>query len=106
MKPANPFGALIPSRKSRICNESGPHAAHAAPSTISTKHSVPGAFLMRAGLPLSTDVLRLDPVSETERILTGIRNIVFRQLNRKGAVVELSGELVSSLVAFLGARSL
>jgi len=52
------------------------------------------------------NVLRLDPAAETERILAAIRNIVFRQLRRKGAVVGVSGGIDSSVVAFLCVRAL
>jgi len=55
---------------------------------------------------VSADMLRIDPALETERITTGIRNVVFQQLRRKGAVIGVSGGIDSSTVAFLGARAL
>jgi NAD+ synthase len=51
------------------------------------------------------DVLRLDPVRETERIVAGIREIVFRDLRRKGVVVGVSGGIDSSVVASLCTRA-
>jgi NAD+ synthase len=54
---------------------------------------------------LSPDILRIDPSSETDRIVAGIRNVV-RQLERKGAVVGLSGGIDSSVVVFLCVRAL
>ena len=55
---------------------------------------------------VSHDILRLDAATETERIVAGIRDIVFRQLKRGGAVVGVSGGIDSSVVAFLCARAL
>jgi len=54
---------------------------------------------------ISPDVLRVDPAQETERIASWIRDLVFRQLNRKGIVVAVSGGIDSSVVAFLCARA-
>ncbi|MFN0165667.1 MAG: NAD(+) synthase [Bryobacteraceae bacterium] len=53
-----------------------------------------------------SDILHLDPVAETDRIVAGIRDAVFGQLKRKGAVVGVSGGIDSSVVAFLCARAL
>jgi len=61
---------------------------------------------MSAASLLHPDVLRVDPVRETERIVAGIRNIVFSHLKRKGAVVGVSGGIDSSVVAFLCVRAL
>jgi len=61
---------------------------------------------MTVSSTLCTDVLRVDAAAETERIAAGIRDIVFNQLKRKGAVVAVSGGIDSSVVAFLCARAL
>lgn len=55
---------------------------------------------------ISADILRVDPAPETERIVARIRDIVFNQLKRKGAVVAVSGGIDSSVVTFLCARAL
>jgi NAD+ synthase len=55
---------------------------------------------------ISPDVLQLDAACETERIAASIRDIVFHQLKRKGAVIGVSGGIDSSVVAFLCARAL
>lgn len=60
---------------------------------------------MRTGPLVSPEMLRLDPAQETERIVTGIREMVFNRLRRKGAVVGVSGGIDSSVVAFLCARA-
>jgi NAD+ synthase len=52
------------------------------------------------------DILRLDCARETEKIVKSLRDIVFRQLRRKGAVIGVSGGIDSSVVAFLCARAL
>lgn len=58
--------------------------------------------------PLATSplALRIDPVRETERIVTRISEVVFRQFKRKGAVIGVSGGIDSSVAAFLCARAL
>ncbi len=61
---------------------------------------------MSSAPAVSTDILRIDAVVETERIVAGIRNIVFRQLKREGVVIGVSGGIDSSVVAFLCARAL
>jgi NAD+ synthase len=61
---------------------------------------------MSASASISAEILRLDPAAETERIVESIREIVFRRLKRKGAVVGVSGGIDSSVVAFLCARAL
>jgi len=53
-----------------------------------------------------TDMLRLDAAAETERITVALRDTVFRQFRRKGAVVAVSGGIDSSVVAALCARAL
>jgi NAD+ synthase len=58
------------------------------------------------GADISADILRLDAAQETERIAECIRQIVFSQLKRKGAVIGVSGGIDSSVVAFLCARAL
>jgi len=52
------------------------------------------------------DLLRIDPRVETDRIVAGIREIVFNRLKRRGAVIGVSGGLDSSVVAYLCARAL
>jgi NAD+ synthase len=54
---------------------------------------------------VSPNILRIDPVGETERIVAGIRNAV-RQLKRRGAVIGVSGGIDSSVVAYLCVRAL
>ena len=54
---------------------------------------------------VSADILRVDPARETERIAARIRDIVFNQLKRKGAVIGVSGGIDSSVVAFLCTRA-
>ncbi len=53
-----------------------------------------------------TNLLAIDPAIEAARIETFIREAVFKQLKRKGAVVGVSGGIDSSVVAFLCARAL
>jgi len=55
---------------------------------------------------VSADILELDAQRETERIINGIRGLVFGQLKRKGAVVGVSGGIDSTVVAYLCARAL
>src|SRR5579862_3497212 len=55
---------------------------------------------------ISPDILRIDVARETERIVESIRDMVFNQLRRKGAVIGVSGGIDSSVVAFLCARAL
>lgn len=61
---------------------------------------------MKTQPAVSPDLLRLDPVAETERITGWIRETVLHQLRRKGAVIGVSGGIDSSVVAFLCARAL
>lgn len=51
-------------------------------------------------------VLEIDAERETQRVLEAIREIVFRQFKRKGAVLGISGGIDSSVVAALCARAL
>jgi len=55
---------------------------------------------------ISPDVLQIDSGRETERIAASLREIVFNQFKRKGAVVGVSGGIDSSVVAFLCAHAL
>jgi len=55
---------------------------------------------------LSPEVLRLDAGKEAERIEASIRELVFRQLKRKGAVVGVSGGIDSAVVTALCTRAL
>ena len=55
---------------------------------------------------LSAEILRLDAEAETERITAWIRNMVFHNFRRRGAVIGVSGGIDSSVVAFLCARAL
>ncbi len=55
---------------------------------------------------ISPELLRLDAEAETERITAWIRETVFHNLRRKGAVIGVSGGIDSSVVAFLCARAL
>lgn len=61
---------------------------------------------MSTRLAVTADVLRLDPAREVERIGVSLRDQVFHQLKRKGAVIGVSGGIDSSVVAFLCARAL
>jgi NAD+ synthase len=54
----------------------------------------------------SRDVLRLDPARETARIVSTIREQVFKQLRRKGVVLGLSGGIDSSVAAALCVQAL
>ena len=61
---------------------------------------------MSTAAALSPQALRIDPAAEAERIVASIRDAVFHQLRRQGAVVGVSGGIDSSVVAFLCARAL
>ncbi len=61
---------------------------------------------MASILGVSPGILQLDAAGETERIVARIREIVWDELNRKGAVIGVSGGIDSSVVAFLCARAL
>lgn len=59
-----------------------------------------------SALRLRPAILQLDAARETERILARIREIVWGELKRKGAVIGVSGGIDSSVVAFLCAGAL
>lgn len=61
---------------------------------------------MKTITAVSSDLLRLDPELETQRITSWIRQTVFHTLRRKGAVIAVSGGIDSSVVAFLCAQAL
>lgn len=61
---------------------------------------------MNASIASAHELLRIDPASETERIVAGVRQTVFQRFHRKGAVVGVSGGIDSAVVAFLCARAL
>jgi len=58
------------------------------------------------GVANTADLLRIDAAGEVDRIATRIRDIVFSQFRRKGAIVAVSGGIDSSVVAALCARAL
>jgi NAD+ synthase len=57
-------------------------------------------------LPISQSILDIDPAATTARAESAIRDIVFGQLKRKGAIVAVSGGVDSSVVAALCRRAL
>jgi NAD+ synthase len=61
---------------------------------------------MSSNFAVFPDVLRIDAAIETDRIVAGIRNIVFQQFKRRGAVIGVSGGIDSTVVAYLCARAL
>lgn len=61
---------------------------------------------MSAICAVTPDLLKLDAAAEVERIENRIREIVFQQLKRKGAVLGVSGGIDSTVTAFLCARAL
>jgi NAD+ synthase len=61
---------------------------------------------MITAAPASTDLLRIDAASETERIVSCIRDSVSNNLKRRGVVVGVSGGIDSAVVASLCARAL
>lgn len=54
---------------------------------------------------LSTDVLKLDPTREVERICATLRTLLAKQLKRRGLVVAISGGIDSSVTLSLAARA-
>ncbi len=54
---------------------------------------------------LSTEALAIDPGTETERIVTALRETVHRVLRRRGAVVGVSGGVDSSVVLALSVQA-
>jgi NAD+ synthase len=61
---------------------------------------------MKADLAIGPDVMKLDPEAEANRIAESLRDVVFCQLKRQGAVIGVSGGIDSSVVAFLCANAL
>ena len=61
---------------------------------------------MKTKSKLSTDILKIDPARVANKIEGGIREIILKQLKRRGAVVGLSGGIDSSVVSALCARAL
>jgi len=56
---------------------------------------------MQTNIAFSAEVLKIDPAAEVRIIQDAVREIVFRQFHRKGAVVGLSGGIDSSVTAAL-----
>jgi NAD+ synthase len=61
---------------------------------------------MTSASMITTDLLNIDAPSETERIVSFIRDTVFNKLRRRGAVIGVSGGIDSSVVATLCTRAL
>ena len=61
---------------------------------------------MSSSSNVSPDILQLDAQWESDRIVARIRELVFNELKRKGAVVGVSGGIDSTVVAYLCARAL
>lgn len=61
---------------------------------------------MKTGSAFSLEVLELDAPKVTGQIEATIRELVFRRLRRKGAVVAISGGIDSSVTAAMCARAL
>ena len=61
---------------------------------------------MNTEVSVTRDILAIDPAEEVERITENIREVVYKQLKRQGAVIGVSGGIDSSVVAFLCARAL
>src|SRR5262245_39947346 len=61
---------------------------------------------MEPALPDLNRALLIDAAAETERLSCTIREMVFKRLKRKGAVVGVSGGIDSSVVASLCVRAL
>ena len=59
---------------------------------------------MNVVAPFSSEVLRIDPAAEADRLTSHIRSVL-RDLRRRGVVVGLSGGIDSSVVAALAARA-
>ena len=53
-----------------------------------------------------SDLLHIDCAKEVDRIAEAVRDLVFKQFKRKGAVVGVSGGIDSSVVAALCAYAL
>jgi NAD+ synthase len=61
---------------------------------------------METSKALTPDLLKIDPKQETDRMVEGIRDVVFNQLRRRGAVLGVSGGIDSTLVAYLCVQAL
>lgn len=61
---------------------------------------------MKVGQSLSVDVLRFDEAAEIERIAQRLREIVSRQLHRRGLIIAMSSGIDSSVCAALAVRAL
>src|SRR5580658_2496061 len=61
---------------------------------------------MSAAVEFSTDVLHIDAAVAAANIEAAIRDAVFRQMRRRGAVVAISGGIDSSVVAALCVRAM
>src|SRR2546430_12719707 len=61
---------------------------------------------MKTSPHFSAETLRIDPEETVAHLETAIRDIVARQLRRKGAVLGLSGGIDSSVTAALCVRAL
>jgi len=61
---------------------------------------------MASKKPFSVEDLRLDCATETVRITEAVRNIVLKQLKKRGVIVALSGGIDSSVVGALCVRAL
>jgi NAD+ synthase len=56
--------------------------------------------------PFSTDILTLDPEKETQNICSQIRELMSKQIKRRGLVVALSGGIDSSVSVALASKAL
>src|ERR1700722_6688201 len=61
---------------------------------------------MNTTAPISHELLKIDPAGAIARAEASIRDVVYSQFKRKGAVVAISGGVDSSVVAALCARAL
>jgi NAD+ synthase len=61
---------------------------------------------MQTFSPPVSNPLRIDPAREVDRITTALRDLVFTQFKRKGAIVGVSGGIDSSVVAALCVHAL
>jgi NAD+ synthase len=55
---------------------------------------------------ISSDILKIDPEAETERIVNSLRSLMRNELKRRGLVVGISGGIDSSVTAALAVRAL
>jgi len=61
---------------------------------------------MTRGIDFSAGILAIDPAQTTQHIASALREIITKQLRRRGVVVGLSGGIDSSVVAALSAQAL